>query len=258
MVLRFGAWCAITASNVVIVISRSVADELAERYPTQRHKIAHIPNGATMLANADVGADESRLARFGLERGKYVLAVGRLVPEKGFHDLIAAFKGTDGDFKLAIAGKADHQDAYSEALVRQSSERIVFTGFQDHATLRVLYEGASLFVLPSYHEGLPIAALEAARMGVPLLLSDIQPNRDIGLDRISYFPVGDVDALRERLISDHDALRPDPEAIARRFDWDAIARATARVYRSVMGNAGSGAFDRVAGLEQIGPHAGAR
>jgi glycosyltransferase involved in cell wall biosynthesis len=135
--------------------------------------------------------------------------------------------------------------------LRQANDRIVFAGFQDHAALRILYENASLFVLPSYHEGLPIAALEAAIIGIPLILSDIAPHRDIDLSPACYFPTGNVEALRQKLMEDPRAFRPDSEAIGRRFDWDLIAQATAKIYRSVLGDAG-----RDACLDPLKPYVG--
>jgi glycosyltransferase involved in cell wall biosynthesis len=236
MTLRLGAWCALVASNKLVVVSKSVAEELKQRHPAQRDKIEYIPNGATNLLGPGMSAEahQELLTRYGLEGKKYVIAVGRLVPEKGFHDLLAAFTETDNDFKLVIVGKADHRDSYSDSLLKQASDRVVFAGFQDHPALRILYANASLFVLPSHHEGMPIAALEAAAIGVPLLLSDIAPNRDIGLPPENYFPVGDILALRAKLIADHSSFGVDRDAIAKRFDWDAVAEATAKVYASVI------------------------
>lgn len=237
LMLRVGAWCAVASSDRVIVVSQSLARDLGQRYPTRKHKIEYIPNGATNLSELRAGREGGRalLERYGLEARKYVIAVGRLVPEKGFHDLIRAFEEMDSDLKLVIVGKADHQDSYAESLLRHASGRIIFTGFQDQAVLRSLYADASLFVLPSYHEGLPIAALEAAAMDLPLVLSDIQPNRDVGLPAANYFPVGDTAALRQKLLEDHSNFCTNPREIAKRFDWDVAAEATAKVYASVLG-----------------------
>jgi glycosyltransferase involved in cell wall biosynthesis len=229
--LRLGEWCTVRAAHRVIVISRSVAEELRQRYPESSWKLAFIPNGATefpMAANDRYG--RSLLDHFGLSPGKYVLAVGRLVPEKSFHTLIEAYRAADPDFKLVIAGKADHEDGYSRGLLKHASDKICFTGFQGRGELGVLYRHASLFVLPSLHEGLPIAALEAAGMGTPVLLSDIQANRDIDLPADCYFPAEDVEALRRKLLQPHETYRVDRRSIAERFDWSLVAKQTDDLY----------------------------
>jgi glycosyltransferase involved in cell wall biosynthesis len=228
--LRLGEHCAISSSSKVIAVSTSLAEDLKRRYPRQASKISYIPNGISTLTPAATG-DFDLEHRFGITKGDYILAVGRLVPEKGFHELIKAFKRIEnGRIKLVIVGKADHEDHYSRTLIAEASDRIVFTGFQNAAILRQLYENASIFVLPSHHEGLPIAALEAAGLGIPVLLSDIAANKDIGLPPANYFPVGNIAALHEKLISDHRIFLVGSGAIADRFDWDAVALATAEVY----------------------------
>lgn len=232
--LRLGEWCAVKAAHRVIVISRSVTEELRHRYPGSSRKFLFIPNGATEFPSAaNDNYARSLLDHFGLATGRYVLAVGRLVREKSFHTLIEAYEAADPDFKLVIVGKADHEDDYSRGLLRHGSDKICFTGFQGRGELGVLYRNASLFVLPSSHEGLPIAALEAAGMGAPLLLSDIQANRDIDLPAQCYFPVGDVEALRRKLLQPHDTYRIDQRSIADRFDWALVARQTDDLYAAV-------------------------
>lgn len=235
-VLRLGERCATVAAHRLIVVSKSVTEELHLRNPRLRSRIDYIPNGATDFAEVEAALDErSILARFGLEPQCYILGVGRLVPEKGFHHLIAAFQRANPPHKLAIAGAADHEDDYSRALLHHASDRIRFCGFQAHDVLRVLYRNAALFVLPSSHEGLPIAALEAANLGVPVLLSDIRPNLDIELAPGNYFPTGDVEALKRKLLSKYETFRVDREAIVRRFNWGRVSEATRQVYAALAG-----------------------
>jgi glycosyltransferase involved in cell wall biosynthesis len=235
--LAAGEWLSVMAAERTVVVSGTLAQELARRYPARADHIVYVPNGMPASSGREGAseADEAVLQRFGLAKNSYVLAVGRLVPEKGFHDLIAAFDAAPATLKLVIAGAADHTDRYSQALLAQASERIVFTGFQDHGTLGALYRNAGLFVLPSYHEGLPIVVLEAARYGAPILISDISANLDIGLEPGNYFPVGDVSALRGKLAGGYDGFNVDVEAISRQFDWDLIAQRTAAVYRDCRG-----------------------
>ncbi|MFN0191983.1 MAG: glycosyltransferase family 4 protein [Aestuariivirga sp.] len=233
--LRLGERCATAAANRVIVVSKSLAEDLRRRHPKLGIRLEYIPNGVTKFPEARREDDgELVLNKFGLETGRYVLAVGRLVPEKGFHVLIEAFKHAHPNHKLAIVGKADYDDCYSRSLFKLASDRIVFCGFQNHDVLRILYCHAALFVLPSTHEGMPVAALEAASLNVPILISDIRPNLDIGLAKANYFPVGDIGALSAKLLEDYASYRVDRNDIASRYDWDQISEATLKVYASLV------------------------
>ncbi len=233
---RFGLWFA----NHVIAVSPSLTKRLQQSFPGASSRISYIPNGAPELPDAPGDA----LSRFSLEQGKYVLAVARLVPEKGLHDLIKAHAQIDDGRKLVIVGGADHASDYSESLLKLANENIIFTGLQDRGTLRELYENADLFVMPSYHEGLPIAALEAGSCSTPMLLSDIQPNLDIGLPESDYFPVGNTGALAEALNRPTYLYRVDAAEFRRKFDWDQIAMQTSSVYQKIM--AGQGGSKAVA------------
>lgn len=229
-VLRMGEWCAGAFADRVITVSPSMADELRARYGRPQ-AVTHIPNGAPDFG-ALPSAEEQQavLDRFGLKPGGFVLGVGRLTPEKGFHDLVAAFECADTEAVLVIAGKADFENPYSQELMTHASGRIVFVGFQDRRTLQSLYGNAALFVLPSHHEGMPIAALEALSIGAPILMSDIDANRDLDLPAAHYFPVGNLGALVTRLRADPHQFRFDGAAMLRRYQWDEIARRTGALY----------------------------
>ena len=233
-VLRMGERCAVRFSDRVIAVSPTLCQSLKQAFPRHASKIFYVPNGASHFdahpANADMNGV---LQRFGLERGNYVISVGRIVPEKGFHDLVEAYGRSGIDAKLVIVGGAEDGDPYFQKLRQNAGKNIVFTGYMGQADLAVLLSDASLFVLPSYHEGLPIAALEAASCGAPILLSDIQPNKDLGLPESNYFRVGDIDDLSENLQRDPDTFRIDLQATIERFDWDVIARQTSDVYDSL-------------------------
>lgn len=230
--LRAGEWLALSFANRVIAVSPSLAAQLRQSFPKRAHAISYIPNGTSDLPG---DADPALvLERLGLEDGDFLLAVARLVPEKGLHDLIDAYERSNCTAKLVIAGSADHESEYARELLARASDRVIFAGVQSRATLKCLYEHCALFVMPSYHEGLPIAALEAASCGARMLLSDIPANLDIGLDPANYFPTGDVAALTERLDADCADFQVDRDAVRARFSWDKAAEDTLDVYRATL------------------------
>ncbi|WP_295992856.1 glycosyltransferase family 4 protein [Rugamonas sp.] len=198
-----------------------------------------IPNGVSLPALLPEGG---QLRQFGLTAGRYVLLVSRIVPEKRHLDLIEAFaQAALPGWKLAIVGAADHPDDYTRAvLVRaQAVPDVVCTGFQKGAALAELYTHAGLFVLPSSHEGLPIALLEALSYGLPVIASDIPANLDVPCADIRHYRLGDIAALSTAL---REVAQREMEAgyrerlrafVAERYSWPEIARRTLVLYRRV-------------------------
>jgi glycosyltransferase involved in cell wall biosynthesis len=227
--LRAGEQLGVRFANHVIAVSPSLTQRLKESFPQAAGRISYIPNGVPELPRGSGGV----LLKFSLSPRRYILAVGRLVPEKGLHDLIAAHAISADPRKLVIVGATDHASEYAASLLGKASERVVFTGMQGRTTLRELFENAALFVMPSYHEGLPIAALEAGSCSVPMLLSDIQPNLDLDLSTAHYFRVGDVNSLACALMLPPETYNVDAAEFRRKFNWGDIAAHTSAIYRTL-------------------------
>lgn len=235
--LELGERLGVKFADATIVISQTIQTMVAAKYRAAAHLI---PNGVSAV---DVPATATALERFGLTAQRYVLLVSRLVPEKRHLDLIAAFQqaGLD-DWKLVIVGSADHQDAYGAAVRQAAREqpRVIMAGFQSGLALSELYAHAGLFVLPSSHEGLPIALLEALSFGLPVVASDIPANLEVGLAAEHHFPLGDVRQLSLRLRD--FAARPFDAAqraatrawVLEKYSWEKVAQSTDAVYRSVL------------------------
>jgi glycosyltransferase involved in cell wall biosynthesis len=238
--LRMGERLGMRWSSARIVISQVIRSLVREKHGVDA---ALIPNGVVL---PDLPAGRAVLDAFGLEPERYVVLVSRLVPEKRHLDLIEAFRrAAPPGWKLAIVGASDHPDDYVRGVLAaaEATPDVVCTGFQSGERLAELFGRAGLFVLPSSHEGLPIALLEALSYGLPVVASEIPANLEVGLPAAHYFPLGDVDGLAQRLreLAARPLTAEDREArrqwVGERYDWHEIARRTLAVYRSVAGRA---------------------
>ena len=230
------------ADAVVVVSARQL-----ELFVRKTH-VKNIPNGVIIRENSIL---QDFLSDIGVQSGHYILAVARFVPEKGLDLLVDAFEKIKGDLKLVIAGDADHDTDYSRELKRKikNNPRIVGTGYITGESLHQVFSHARLFVLPSYHEGLPIALLEAMSYGLPVLVSNIPANKEVDLPAERFFQCGDVDDLQSGIEALCDKAMSEDErqhmrtVIAEKYNWNSIAEQTISVYRAVV-NDGTGRFKK--------------
>ena len=201
-------------------------------------KTAFIRNGVNIPERLDDSVSKKWLEKHGLYGKRYVFALGRFVEEKGFHDLIEAYKkaGLDG-MPLVIAGKADQESSYSRKLYKMAGDAgVVLPGYIYGEELQAIFENSALFVIPSYHEGLPIALLEALSYNLNVIASDIPANTEVPLPEESFFKTGNVDALAERLrlFANTAGTRNYRGIVEEYYNWDVIADQTMDVYRSIL------------------------
>ena len=230
-ILRTGESWGMRCSHARIAISKLIVELIRAKYDRPAELI---PNG---VVTAEPASSTEHLQGFGLQSGRYLLQVSRMVPEKRQLDLIAAYAAAAvPGWKLALTGELDASDYSRRVQAAAESSGVVLTGFQSGEALRQLYSHAGGFVLPSSHEGLPIAMLEALSYGVPVLASDIPANLEVGLADACYFPLGDSAALGKLIRSLVEREADEPARAARRqwvtekYDWDRIAAQTLEVY----------------------------
>jgi glycosyltransferase involved in cell wall biosynthesis len=228
--LKVGEWAGAKFSNKIIVISSEIRSSFVKKY--NRTDCYLIPNGVSLAP--DVDFDEAVLEKYGLQKNRYVFTLGRFVPEKGFDYLIRAFKNANIDgLQLVIAGDADHETEYSAGLKKQANEAgVIMTGFIKGNELQQLFSNCSLFILPSFYEGLPIALLEAMSYKLPILASDISANSEVRLPKGSYFKVGDLHELTQKIKTFFSSYQPDLRIKydLTKYQWDNITKSTHTVY----------------------------
>lgn len=230
--LKLGERWGARYSNAVIAISQVIADILMQKYHRSSHLIFNGVNKPAVSGKTDY------IDSLGLEKGRYIVAVGRFVKEKCFDQLIEAYSQLPQcGFKLAIAGDADHEDEYSRSLKAAAHDNgVVLTGFIRGERLSQLLANAALFVLPSSHEGLPISLLEAMSYDRDVLVSDIPANRLPELAATDFFPCGDIQALSAELERKLQAAQPSRRYDLHNYDWNHIARQTVEVYDNILKN----------------------
>jgi glycosyltransferase involved in cell wall biosynthesis len=232
-ILRMGEKVGGKFANEVIVISNVIAEIVRENCNKPSHLIY---NGVQI---PHISTDTSYIESLSIKSGQYILAVARFVPEKGLHDLVEAFKNIHLDCHLVIAGDSDHEDEYSFKLKEtcHKNNNIVLTGYITGDDLHQIFSHAKMFVLPSYHEGLPISLLEALSYGLIPLVSDIPANLEVGLDSKYYFQCGNAVDLSKKLAS-HSVISFDQQQqenfrnfVREKYNWDDIADQTNCVYQ---------------------------
>lgn len=236
-ILKLGERMGCMFADEVIVISDVIKSLIARKYGRTEH-VHLIYNG---VPSPEICDYPEYFEELGIENGKYILGMCRFVPEKNLHHLVKAMVKVKSeerrvkDVKLVLAGDTDFEDEYSRGLKEMARKNgVVLTGFIKGRKLHSLLSNAKAYCLPSSHEGLPISLLEAMSYKVPVVVSDIPANMEVGLPKVNYFPCGDVDALANRL---QDVINKPMQRIdydMGKYDWNKIASQVMQVYANVL------------------------
>lgn len=231
--LKLGEWMGCKYADHVIVISNVIKDLIAKRCG-RTENVHLIYNG---VPEPEICDYPEYFEELGIEKGKYILGMCRFVPEKHLHDLVEAYAALSPRptaLKLVLAGDTDFEDDYSRGLKEMARKNgVVLTGFIRGRKLHSLLTNALCYSLPSSHEGLPIALLEAMSYRLPVITSAIPANLEVGLPEECYHEVGDVKALASKLeaIVTHPLQRIDYDMS--KYNWDVIADQVSEIYQSL-------------------------
>ncbi|MCK6505832.1 glycosyltransferase family 4 protein [Myxococcota bacterium] len=234
--LRAGEWAAGACAHQVVTVSHDLAEHYARRHGVQA---TWIPNGVAPIPA--VPLEQAGLPD--LVPGRFLLLLGRLVPEKGVEGLLQAYARAALDEPLVIVGGSSYSEAYVQALHRAAPPGVRFTGPLHGARRDALLSNARALVLPSRLEGFPLAPLESLAAGRPVLLSDIPPHRELLEDTEAGWLVSPgvepwTAALRQLVATPQARLAAMGAAgrahVLSRYGWDDIADRTVGLYRQVM------------------------
>lgn len=190
-----------------------------------RFEIPIVPNGIDL----DVYRSASRDWSF-----PHLLSAGRIVHQKGLDLAMRALAELkDLPWEWQIAGDGPQLESLQDIAKELGIEdRVHFLGWQSREELLDCYRQANVFIIPSRHEGMPNALLEAMGSGLPVVASRIAGNEELVVDGETGYLVcsEDVEALRKALqkLLGTPALCEQMGAASRRYveenySWEATA-----------------------------------
>lgn len=232
--LTLGEWTALHFAHRTITVSQELQKYALDTYNASS---CYIPNAV----DEPVRAQSSMMtAQFDLRPREYLLLVSRLIPHKGVHVAIEAFKNMpELKQKLVIVGDSSHTEDYVKKLHKMAADdkRIIFTGFQHGRMLNELLTNAYAFIQPSFSEGLSIALLEAASYGLPVVCSNIEANKEVVREHAYTYTPNDVvglqDAIARMLCNPKEAEEQAKilrQHVMHTYAWGAVADAVEELY----------------------------
>ncbi|HET7091659.1 MAG TPA: glycosyltransferase family 1 protein [Anaerolineae bacterium] len=179
---------------------------------------------------------------------RFFLYLGTLEPRKNLDRLIDACRGLEiGDWRLVLVGGKGWRvdDLFARVKSHGLEQRVTFAGYAPAEDLPLWYNAATAFVYPSLYEGFGIPPLEAMACGTPVIASSAASLPEVVGDAGILVAPDDVQGLAQsmRRVWRDETLRGDlsrhGNERARRFTWEATARATLESYRRASGNPSS-------------------
>jgi D-inositol-3-phosphate glycosyltransferase len=212
-----GRWAWRQASSIVIYNKR--VHEFLESHIVEDTRIVEVPNGIDLnfFAPAEPNYRVELRRKYGIREGiKVILFVGRLVPKKGYRELIQA---AEENYEVLLVGSGQPP--------ANLTPNIRCVGPVAREQLVELYQLADVFVLPSIGEMFTLAMQEAMACGLPVVTTDDVRYAMYGLDRdlvrlVEPSPSALRQAIRELVSNDH--LRAPMSIYSRTFaeimfDW---------------------------------------
>lgn len=223
----------IKKADFIITVSESVKAELVKEFNLNPKKcvVTPIPPDESFFANISKEEIENTKTKYKINLNKkYIYFIGNLEPRKNLKTLIKAYrllpKEIKDTYSLVLAGgkgwkTESTQKALNDAI--EAGEDIKHLGFIDQEDSPALYQGASLFVMPSLYEGFGMPVLEAMASGVPVVASDIPVLKEVGGEYATYSNPKSPQSFSDAILQTITGPKPsrlELQKNVRRYSWD--------------------------------------
>ena len=236
--IKLAEYLATKLPNVYVTDSRVIQAYYRDRFGSAP---PYIPYGSEVK----IVPPGETLNCFGLEPRRYVLFVGRLVPENYAHHLVKAFQGLNTDFRCVIVGDAPYVEEYIASLKASASDdpRVVFTGYVFGKGYHELGSNAYIFVETSGVGGTHPALIEAMAFGNCVVVHNTPENLEtIGDSGLSYDGRVGADSLRcvlqtlfanPKLVRDY--CQRAQQRVQRLYSWKHVTDEYERLFYKLLG-----------------------
>ncbi len=225
----------VLAADKIIADSRVVRDYYVRKYNVEPEYIPYGPQ-------VDQYSDPALLEKYGLKSRGYFLFVGRLVPEKGVHNLIAGYNKANINIPLVIVGDDSSQKEYIKSLRKIADDRVRFLGFVYGRDYQAINRFPYVYVTSSMLEGTSPALISAMGAGNCVLVNGIEENRAAIGDAGFWYSENSVDELSGRLktLADNPGLVEEYRQrallhVKSNYNWDNIADQYISIFSELIG-----------------------
>ena len=235
--IQFAEYLATRLPTAYVTDSQVVQDYYLDRFNSMS---SCIPYGSEV----EILPAGETLQQYGLQPGKYILFVGRLVPENCVDHLVDAYRELDTDFKCVIVGDAAYSQEYISKLKKQASgdPRIIFTGYIFGKGYHELGSNASVFVESSGVGGTHPALIEAMAFGNCVVVNNTPENMetigDAGFTYDGKKGAADLKGVLQSLFNDPGLVDRYSLLAQQRakthYDWDAVTEEYEQLFHKTL------------------------
>ena len=236
LIHKLGERLAVKYAHKVIVDNKAVEKYYVNKYGKST---SLIPYGAKIPITSS--EDEEILGRYGLAKQEYFIFVGRLVPEKGVHNLIDVYKKLNTSHPLVIVG--DDVSMYRDELLQEQSDKIIFVGYVYGENYEVLLMNSLIYVSASQLEGTSPSLLAAMGAGVCTLVNGIAENLYTIEDSGYAFAENDLEIFYKvwsDLLIDKQKIQymaaKGRTFVLRKYQWENISRQYIELFEDMLGD----------------------
>lgn len=227
---------AIQRADVVVAVSHSLAQSVAETVPSARAKLQVVPLGAPTWPEASIAVP-------GLPE-RFILSVASAAPHKRVVDVVAGWAQLQvrtTDLALVLVGAhSEGQEKEYRRVAGAASDRLFLLGpIGDRRRIKWLYENASALVSMTILETFHLPVVEAGSLGCPLIVTDIPVHREVAGGHATYVAPRDVAALTATLAEQDHELAPRSRPWQWPWSWEDNARSYTTLFKSMTAARGS-------------------